>query len=65
MRSLYIRILKTVAFSSAWIAFILAGLGYLFPGTWGGTLWGEIIMLLIAIVITLTIYWGLTTIEKR
>lgn len=65
MKPIHFRILKTCCFAPPWIAVILAGLGYLFPGTWGGTRWGEIVLLIIAVVITLVIYWGLTVEDRK
>ena len=64
MKPFYSRILKTIAFAPPWIAFILAGLGYLFPGTWAGTIWGETLMLLIAVATTLVIYKVVLGIER-
>ena len=64
MKPIYSRILQTVAYAPSWFAFILIGLGYLFPGTWAGTIWGEALLLLIAVATTLVIYKVVVGIER-
>ena len=65
MRPVHYRIIKTIAFAPTWVAFILSGLGYLFPGTWGGTIWGEFIMAMIAFLTAAVIYWGLLVLDSK
>jgi hypothetical protein len=64
MKPIYSRMIKTIVFAPSWIAIILAGLGYLFLGTWGGTIWGEILMLLMAVVIAFVIYRVVVYVER-
>ena len=65
MKPFYFRILKTIAFAPSWYAFIFIGLGYLFPGTWAGTTWGEIVLFLVAVATIWVIYWGLAISDQK
>lgn len=65
MKPIYSQVIKTIAFAPPWIAIVLAGLAYITTGKWMGTLWGEVVMLLIAVAITLIIYRTVVGIERR
>ncbi len=65
MKPIYVRIIKTIAFSPPWIAVIIVGLTYVIPGKWGGTWWGEALMLLVAVVTTAVIYWVLVVEDRK
>ncbi len=65
MKPVHVRVLKTIAFTPAWVAFIFLGLGYITTGKWMGTLWGEALMLLIAVATALVIYWGLSVEDRK
>lgn len=54
--SWYQRLFWAIAYAGSWFGVIFVALGYIAPGKWMGTIWGQVILMIIFILIVKICY---------